>query len=148
MRWIPGGPPKTRTPGDDGRASVYVHAALVLPPSGRRDLNPRPPEPHSGALPDCATSRPPLDRPRTDSEASREPLLRQPASAGRGRDHNLPPYSQVAANNHLSIPPHPRPIPSRRLRTPITTSHPVTRTPVFASLLDSLGVAALLSLPA
>src|SRR5213593_1364662 len=25
--------------------------------SGRRDLNPRPPEPHSGALPDCATSR-------------------------------------------------------------------------------------------
>ena len=27
-------------------------------PSGRRDLNPRPPEPHSGALPGCATSRP------------------------------------------------------------------------------------------
>ena len=25
--------------------------------SGRRDLNPRPPEPHSGALPGCATSR-------------------------------------------------------------------------------------------
>src|SRR6185312_13813316 len=104
--------------------------SLIFTQSGRRDLNPRPPEPHSGALPDCATSRPPLDRPRTDSEASREPLLRQPASAGRGRDHNLPPYSQVAANNHLSIPPHPRPIPSRRLRTPITTSHPVTRTPV------------------
>lgn len=30
--------------------------------SGRRDLNPRPPEPHSGALPDCATSRPPRAR--------------------------------------------------------------------------------------
>src|SRR5881227_2844738 len=28
-----------------------------LKESGRRDLNPRPPEPHSGALPDCATSR-------------------------------------------------------------------------------------------
>ena len=25
--------------------------------SGREDLNLRPPEPHSGALPDCATSR-------------------------------------------------------------------------------------------
>ena len=28
--------------------------------SGRRDLNPGPPEPHSGTLPDCATSRPEL----------------------------------------------------------------------------------------
>ena len=28
-----------------------------LPQSGRRDLNPGPPEPHSGALPDCATPR-------------------------------------------------------------------------------------------
>jgi hypothetical protein len=28
--------------------------------SGREDLNLRPPEPHSGALPDCATSRPNL----------------------------------------------------------------------------------------
>src|SRR5262249_58780591 len=26
--------------------------------SGRRDSNPGPPEPHSGTLPDCATSRP------------------------------------------------------------------------------------------
>src|SRR5687768_7678359 len=26
--------------------------------SGRRDLNSGPPEPHSGTLPDCATSRP------------------------------------------------------------------------------------------
>src|SRR5204863_2691352 len=30
---------------------------ICLPQSGRRDLNPRPPEPHSGALPGCATSR-------------------------------------------------------------------------------------------
>jgi integrase len=31
--------------------------ARDLQTSGRRDSNPRPPEPHSGALPDCATSR-------------------------------------------------------------------------------------------
>ena len=31
--------------------------SLELLESGRRDLNPRPPEPHSGALPGCATSR-------------------------------------------------------------------------------------------
>ncbi len=31
--------------------------AGVTSKSGRRDLNPRPPEPHSGALPGCATSR-------------------------------------------------------------------------------------------
>src|SRR5204862_2651527 len=30
---------------------------LWLKESGRRDLNPRPPETHSGALPGCATSR-------------------------------------------------------------------------------------------
>ena len=39
--------------------------ARVLRGSGRRDLNPRPPEPHSGALPGCATSRlapPPVGR--------------------------------------------------------------------------------------
>lgn len=43
--------------------------------SGRRDLNPRPPEPHSGALPDCATSREP------------EPGLNY---AGRGQTDPLP----------------------------------------------------------
>src|SRR5438094_9456549 len=36
--------------------------------SGRRDLNPRPPEPHSGALPDCATSR---NTRRLDAETPR-----------------------------------------------------------------------------
>ncbi len=34
-----------------------VLAMSAVTKSGRRDLNPRPPEPHSGALPDCATSR-------------------------------------------------------------------------------------------
>src|SRR4051812_36066873 len=39
-------------------AYVSVGRALFFLESGRRDLNPRPPEPHSGALPGCATSRP------------------------------------------------------------------------------------------
>ncbi len=30
---------------------------VLIPPSGWRDSNPRPPEPHSGALPSCATAR-------------------------------------------------------------------------------------------
>ena len=34
-----------------------AYGPLDLLESGRRDLNPRPPEPHSGALPGCATSR-------------------------------------------------------------------------------------------
>src|SRR5439155_562303 len=33
------------------------HPRICGGESGRRDLNPRPPEPHSGALPGCATSR-------------------------------------------------------------------------------------------
>src|SRR5207247_1774856 len=43
---------------------------LIFTQSGRRDLNPRPPEPHSGALPDCATSR---NARRPDVETSRRP---------------------------------------------------------------------------
>ncbi len=35
----------------------FAGVAADFAKSGRRDLNPRPPEPHSGALPDCATSR-------------------------------------------------------------------------------------------
>src|SRR5438552_15012026 len=47
---------------------------ICLLQSGRRDLNPRPPEPHSGALPDCATSRYPTRNP---------PPREQPAGARR-----------------------------------------------------------------
>jgi hypothetical protein len=46
---------------------VTVRLRVMLK-SGRRDLNPRPPEPHSGALPDCATSREP-DRARNLTSA-------------------------------------------------------------------------------
>src|SRR2546422_6307638 len=46
---------------------------LIFTQSGRRDLNPRPPEPHSGALPDCATSRYPTPEtpPREQSTDAR-----------------------------------------------------------------------------
>src|SRR5437868_10253655 len=39
------------------KPKAKAHAIPRGPKSGRRDLNPRPPEPHSGALPGCATSR-------------------------------------------------------------------------------------------
>src|SRR5213080_3894710 len=42
--------------------------SLIFTQSGRRDLNPRPPEPHSGALPGCATSR---NTRRLDAETPR-----------------------------------------------------------------------------
>src|SRR5207244_12075721 len=47
--------------------------SLIFTQSGRRDLNPRPPEPHSGALPDCATSRYPTPEtpPREQSTDAR-----------------------------------------------------------------------------
>jgi hypothetical protein len=44
--------PERVRPDTDSSAS-----GLSFSESGRRDLNPRPPEPHSGALPGCATSR-------------------------------------------------------------------------------------------
>src|SRR5687768_17763285 len=40
-----------------GCARFELPVVQLLAKSGRRDLNPRPPEPHSGALPGCATSR-------------------------------------------------------------------------------------------
>ena len=45
--------------------------------SGRRDLNPRPPEPHSGALPGCATSRP-TGRPAEVLQCTPAPRSLQP----------------------------------------------------------------------
>jgi hypothetical protein len=43
--------------GRRGEQWLAPEVTMRLRKSGRRDLNPRPPEPHSGALPDCATSR-------------------------------------------------------------------------------------------
>jgi hypothetical protein len=51
--------------------------------SGRRDLNPRPPEPHSGALPDCATSRQLQITPSNRGSQS-DPLIRDGAKLRRG----------------------------------------------------------------
>jgi hypothetical protein len=51
---------------DDPLLDIYIETKTLGPSgqvlwsfhwSGRLDLNQRPPEPHSGALPDCATSR-------------------------------------------------------------------------------------------
>ena len=38
-------------------ASNLIRAELINRPSGRGDLNPRPPTPKAGTLPDCATPR-------------------------------------------------------------------------------------------
>ena len=60
----------------EGRCRRTVDAVQ----SGRRDLNPRPPEPHSGALPGCATSRPPANHGcRAEVEYSELARARQPA---------------------------------------------------------------------
>jgi hypothetical protein len=45
---------------------------LRLSKSGRPDLNRRPPEPHSGALPGCATSRKPVPSRRANPARRRE----------------------------------------------------------------------------
>src|SRR5207244_7564728 len=67
----------TRGAGEEKAPQRKSLQGLIFTQSGRRDLNPRPPEPHSGALPDCATSRyptpetPPREQPtgarRTDA---------------------------------------------------------------------------------
>ena len=43
--------------GDEPHGTGESFASLVLKISGRRDLNSRPLEPHSSALPSCATAR-------------------------------------------------------------------------------------------
>src|SRR5207253_10518576 len=52
-------PSLTHSTGRDKEKALQQKSlqSLIFTQSGRRDLNPRPPEPHSGALPDCATSR-------------------------------------------------------------------------------------------
>src|SRR5215470_1138157 len=46
-------------PSDEKRAPVGLRPAETLPLSGRQDLNLRPLDPQSSALPSCATSRSP-----------------------------------------------------------------------------------------
>src|SRR5207253_5289128 len=52
-------PSLTHSTGRDKEKALQQKSlqSLIFTQSGRRDLNPRPPEPHSGALPGCATSR-------------------------------------------------------------------------------------------
>ena len=56
--------------------------------SGRRDLNPRPPRPKRGALPDCATSRNALSMPTGvagDVRATKTRLVRKRATPSSSR---------------------------------------------------------------
>src|SRR5215218_425493 len=60
--------------------------------SGREDSNLRPPVPHTGALPDCATPRATIIARRHLTKRSGLPAQRPPAhvrSNGRGRAHHL-----------------------------------------------------------
>ena len=76
--------------------------ARVLRGSGRRDLNPRPPEPHSGALPGCATSRPPLTRGQFIKVTPHAPLFN-----AESPDHHSPMLSprmsRRLVRHHASI---------------------------------------------
>src|SRR5207302_5871488 len=63
--------------------------------SGRRDLNPRPPEPHSGALPGCATSR---NTRRVDAETPR-----RPGKATARTEHRLPPTLPLTPASRLGV---------------------------------------------
>ncbi len=70
-----------------------------LPKSGRRDLNPRPPEPHSGALPGCATSR---TLPNTIFTAIPK-LRRSPRPVNRANTSN--PNASAALTDVSPLPP-------------------------------------------
>ena len=85
-----------------GRNLGTDDAALAAPfynQSGRRDLNPRPPEPHSGALPDCATSRRPY-RWRQRPQSSRP----NPPSQSSSNPHRDLPYRLTT---RVAVPPTP-----------------------------------------
>src|SRR2546429_5371569 len=68
---------------------------LIFTQSGRRDLNPRPPEPHSGALPGCATSR---NTRRVDAETPR-----RPGKATARTEHRLPPTLPLTPASRLGV---------------------------------------------
>src|ERR1041385_916669 len=89
-----------------------------ISPSGRRDLNPRPPEPHSGALPDCATSRD--ARPSQISAGSRGTRDPPDASPRPARASGRLRQSQSSSTARPSTP---SPL---RYRTALRPAHPPT----------------------
>jgi hypothetical protein len=105
----PPAPHPTRT--REGPAAVTGAGPSQFYQSGRRDLNSRPPEPHSGALPGCATSRTPdprHGRSRTeDGNCSGNAVTGQPGKA------LAPP---AAPRTAASPPSPPAPPPSRPAR--------------------------------
>jgi integrase len=77
--------------------------------SGRRDLNPRPPEPHSGALPGCATSR--NRRFHGDPKATPPPMSSQATKPANPRLTNACTCSSLRRPEHPQHDPFaPRPL--------------------------------------
>src|SRR5205809_5216948 len=81
---------------------------LIFTQSGRRDLNPRPPEPHSGALPDCATSRKTrrqgAEMPRRPGKASPpDPAPSPKCVSGQDPPPHFPPPLGVFAPRALTV---------------------------------------------
>jgi hypothetical protein len=109
--------------------------------SGREDLNLRPPEPHSGALPDCATARC-LLRQFSSSIPPPAGLLQPPGATAFARSDRL---SRLSRSDRLKRPPlvalAPLYVPAihdrgrrRRRRTAAARSGPPSHPPAEARL--------------
>src|SRR5436853_3642409 len=90
-------PSLTHSTGRDKEKALQQKSlqSLIFTQSGRRDLNPRPPEPHSGALPGCATSR---NTRRVDAETPR-----RPGKATARTEHRLPPTLPLTPASRLGV---------------------------------------------
>src|SRR5512139_3365056 len=83
--------------GSHALSACYPGVTLLLESwSGWRDSNPRPPEPHSGALPGCATSRR-VDYLRADADFRDRPVVGR--FAPRSRDAPGRPLAPSASDD-------------------------------------------------
>lgn len=83
------------------KTGEQILASLVW--SGRLDLNQRPPEPHSGALPVCATPRTPLDYSAVEAESQTSRQIceaKKPSAAPKGSAP--PPHISTAGKRTAS----------------------------------------------
>ena len=111
-------------------STTRVVAELLCSPSGRRDSNPRPPEPHSGALPGCATSRQQINvsfRPPDDPEpASRNAARRRTVETERAIAREVNPISEpVPSIARDALPGCAEPVPSAA-RDPVYYNYQLT----------------------
>jgi hypothetical protein len=107
---------------------------LCLYQSGRPDLNRRPPEPHSGALPGCATSRPPAEtRWRKNTKANRAPPPGQ--AAANGAITSTPPPSRSPGSRTRPLP---HPAPARTPACHASHSHSRSHRPLQSARLHAL----------